>query len=1040
MKKYIALLASLLLLSMTLLPLAYAEDAVSEGTGASEEKAVKTADDYEDLKVLPQELKEAFDFFVRAGVLDAESDTTYGVNKDITKEDFVKVIRCALSFPEGQTTAAPSLSGQLSKLGIINYDGVVLDPTDNVARQTLAQYLIYALGLENEARKIVDPLVDTSLNNYDDTNDIYRGFVTLALQKNLMTKLEDGYFHGGSSSDDKRYANRRMLVQAAYAARKLYAEMYAVPVKVSLLEAKAVGARKVAVSFDAAVSAGNAVLTVRKDGGAIAGTTEWSPDGKSATITLEQELTSGNYTVELSGLDEKNIGTKTAEFTAEDEKIEKLEFASDSDMLPRSKVVVQFKVLNQYGEEVKRPTSHYEIRIGRDIYPQYVGIDQAFMLDLSEVKRDKRISITVEDEEHNLRVNKIFTVGDRSMVSKIELGELKYDNGRTYLRPGDTAYLAFTAYDQYGYLVLDPELLNDGIVKTCDGRNYIFKNFYGDSVFTDIDSDNYPELALETDDDLVKDSATTVKLLAAGSGQSATKTIHVLAPKVPATVAFEDPPEMLAEGDVDQVITLKVKDAEGEALSAEEVAELAQAGKIKVRSSGDIKLGSLVDGEEGAIMLSGSNQGNIGVKEVKGNSGSATIEVKLVDNKQTATLDLSLKPKRVPTTIISETSSRMDVIAGKDKTVNFEIRDQYDEKITADSSEYMVEFKLERLSGEAGAFTTSTVALSDSSPTALKSLTSVSSVKFVANSSKKGTYRLTITPVQVDSDSNITHRLFSSSFIAESHTWAELDDDLDYYIDVQNSLFAYGKYFLDRNISRQKEDEEQKAGKTEADYIFQNKKDLAKQYTLRAIDKYGNEVSLTDTFTPIKSVTVLDDDIVAAQYTGVLSTSRVVGLNPGKTKAVFTFQTPGGLKTYETNMTVFTSDLVFDYFKVGKAKTTVKVSKSNLNGRYIWDSNLLNGLSVVDSEGIEFKNYTKGSTETLNLTPFMEQFGVNISLTDITYKSGTPEDQKDTFYMTSDYKLVFIPKKSNSINLESFKVVINGPIESKNTWCIFTVY
>jgi hypothetical protein len=1062
MKKNVALISSFLLLSMTVLPLAHAENAAMENAvtenavtenavvenkdtekaitekPAQEAKAAKTSEDYNDLKVLPQDLKDKFDYFIREDTFAAESEDSFGTNKPITRDEFVKAAKVIFSLPSDKTLTNSSYLEEFGKLGLILPEGSVVEPDGSIKRQDLARYLIAGLGLVNDVRK-VEPITDSSAANEDRVDKALSRYVTLALQLKVMKNQEDGRFFGD------RVVTRKMLVEAAYETKKVFTEKNDSS-KVSIKEAKAVGAKKVSVIFDTIVDSAKAertVLALKRDGNIINGTIEWSEDKKSATIVIDEKLRKGNYSVELSGLDDASVEKKTAEFTAEDEQFKTLEFVNSSDNLTRSKgTTIELKHKNQYGEQTELSANRFDIRVGSGYNPVNVPDKQAFKLDLSQANRDDRIPITVLDIDHNLSITKVFTVGDKVQISKIDMGKLAYKDNKQSLQPGNKAYLSFIAYDQYGNRVTDLEELQRGIKRISVGENIFIDN--GQNVFFDYDNDGNVEIELEAMTNIYKDSATTIHLIALGSGESVTKKISVSTPKKPASVEITEFKTTLADEDVNVLIGLVVRDAEGYEFSAQEKADLASAGKIEVTSTGGISLGSPVTGETGPIILTGASAGSIGIKEIKG-TGPATIEVRMTDiNKRTAA-NYTIMKKRIPTALEKsgfEPDQLYTVIQTRSVSPAFIIKDQYDEEykgITND--EYQVEYKLEKISGDAGAFAGT---LTDAKPTLRFTVkdSSGKSITLLAVDKKIGSYKMTATLVKAVKDPNnllnptqwpIESKLNSLAARAQSYTWKELDkDDLTYVLDAEQNLFAVGKYLVDRGqkVKKNDNDKNPKANEADAAEIFKNRGDLAKPLNIIAKNKDGATVT-TPAAIIIRSVGISDTSVIAVDNANL--PKKIVGLNPGTAVANIVFDTPSGAKSIKINFTTFASDLNFKRLEVTKKDPTILNANTNeIDGRYIWDIKLIQKITVVDdSDNTFFNSVNSAGTNSEGLTPFLGTFGVTMKLTDVTYKPGTKDADKDTFSMTDDYKLVFKPKSGkytfSNVNLKSFTITMIGP-------------
>ncbi|MBE1441974.1 S-layer homology domain-containing protein [Paenibacillus sp. OAS669] len=214
MKKIISSLLCCFLLVFMILPFASAADT----------PAAKSVEDFNDLKNLPQDQKSKFDELIRAGVFSGLTDNTFGLDSKMDRAQFAKVAAIIFSLPMDKTLTTPSFTDvgtdhwaftyveALKKAGLTNgYDstGTTYNPSGEVSRQELATFLIRGLGLDDAAKKAT-PVSDNSVDDWA------KGYVALALEKNLMTKQDDGTFGGKAS------ATRKMLVLASYESKKLF--------------------------------------------------------------------------------------------------------------------------------------------------------------------------------------------------------------------------------------------------------------------------------------------------------------------------------------------------------------------------------------------------------------------------------------------------------------------------------------------------------------------------------------------------------------------------------------------------------------------------------------------------------------------------------------------------------------------------------------------------------------------------------------------------------------------------------------------------
>ncbi|KQX58712.1 S-layer homology domain-containing protein [Paenibacillus sp. Root444D2] len=222
MKKLISTLLMVLLLSFTLLPLAFAE-----GTDSADTPAVKSVDDFKDLKDLPQDVKDKLDSLIKGGVFNGLTEDTFGLDAEMNRAQFAKVAGIIFKLTIDETLKSSTFTDvrsddpansyalpyieALKKAGLTNgYDaeGKTYKPSGAVSRQELAAFLIRGLGLEEDAKKAT-PVSDNTVDDWA------KGYVALALEKKLMTNQEDGKFSGSKS------ATRKMLALASYEAKNL---------------------------------------------------------------------------------------------------------------------------------------------------------------------------------------------------------------------------------------------------------------------------------------------------------------------------------------------------------------------------------------------------------------------------------------------------------------------------------------------------------------------------------------------------------------------------------------------------------------------------------------------------------------------------------------------------------------------------------------------------------------------------------------------------------------------------------------------------
>lgn len=208
-------------MSLTVLPFAFAADTDTPAA------AVKSVDDFKDLKDLPQADKDKFDSLIQDGVFNGLTEDTFGLDARMNRAQFAKVAAIIFDLEVDDTLTVSSFSDvssddpansyalsyieALKKAGLTNgYDeeGKTYKPAGEVSRQELAAFLIRGLGLDADASS-AEPVDDSTVDDWA------KGYVSLALEKNLLANQSADKFNGKTS------ATRKMLALASFAAKQI---------------------------------------------------------------------------------------------------------------------------------------------------------------------------------------------------------------------------------------------------------------------------------------------------------------------------------------------------------------------------------------------------------------------------------------------------------------------------------------------------------------------------------------------------------------------------------------------------------------------------------------------------------------------------------------------------------------------------------------------------------------------------------------------------------------------------------------------------
>jgi hypothetical protein len=712
MKKSLCSIMALAMTFSTLCSIAYGAE--TETTA----DAVKTSADFSDLKDLDAGQKARFDEMISAGIFDGVAEGKFGLKEEMNRAQFAKVaahifklkVDASLKTSSFKDVKAddPANGYALPYIEAVKAAGITdgvaegtYDPAGKVTKEQLAAFLIKGLGLEKDA-KANPGLTD------DTVSDWAKGYVALAIQKKLLTNGTDGKFGGAA------YATRDLLVLSSSAVKE---QFKSVPFngKYAIASFKATDANVLTLELNGALTAEAEKalkIELKKDGNAIASgyTTTWDKDKKAATLKFNAKFLENKFDVTISGVTNIDDSAKTASLTTTKERITKIEWLTASDTLPLAvykdsdgvekahKIRIDFKATNQYGMKASLSASSFDIKSNDGSVTPISGEQALYLTQEDEQERNDRISITILHEDSVVQVNKVFTVGDEPIVSKVEVGDLISSSGAKLaaLEAKGSAYLAVKAYDQYGLRVEEKQLLNEGINVTVSDSDVEFGEDDRDGFVDNIILDEAADLKLRSVENVEKE--VTVSLYAR-DGQAVSKKIKINAAKIPASVEFGAYNYQLAEGDIpaddDTVdkkfhIPLIVKDSAGKTLSADEISDAYKQGKFDIDSTGGIELA------DDPIAVSGAYKGMIIIDKAD-NKGSQSITVALDDLPDAkAQLNLSVGDEREAAEIRFSTVPKTYMINSSNNEMIFKVYDQYgtelkyDNKAAVTSSTYGV--------------------------------------------------------------------------------------------------------------------------------------------------------------------------------------------------------------------------------------------------------------------------------------------------------------------------------------------------------------
>ncbi|MGG1520080.1 S-layer homology domain-containing protein, partial [Paenibacillus oryzisoli] len=644
--------------------------------------------------------KAKFDAMISAGIFDGVSDTTFGLKDEMNRAQFAKVAALIMGLDinkDLQTSSFTDVSVSdpangyalpyieaLKTAGVTDgYAEGMYNPAGKVTKEQLATFLVRVLGKDAEAKALTG--TDATVSGWA------QGYVAEALALKVLSNNEDGTFGGMSN------ATRDLLVTGAYEAKQQYVPAGAV----SMTEAKATGAQKVTVSFNKPVDTTKAVVALTKGSAAVNTTTAWSEDKKSAVLTLtDSKVSEGEYTATLSGLDAASVGTTTAKFTAENEKVTKIEFVTAGETIAKSdKAKVEVQPVNQYGETASFSAGNYTVYATTpdtatltksDDGKLYVNLDTNYT---GVIPNSSQVSINIYDNDQHVSATKLFKIGDTPYVTKVELGDVTYQNGKGSLSlAGEKAVVKLTQYDQYGGVVTKES--GSAITPTVFVTPYAEYAGNTPAVIADDNNDNVDDVVFTLGANADKSQDFTVTVF--GGGSQATATVKATSSKVAAKVELVQPSTTFAYGDSDKYVDIVAYDEAGNKLSADDIVDNAKAGRFKITTSGNLVTGGttdvpaamLVDSTDDAqdlkIVQAGPNKGKLHIAHVDA-KGQGNIFVAIYGNgvNSNAQINIPLSDVRYPDSIRVVTDVATKAVASATTKPKFQVFDQYGEKMTA---------------------------------------------------------------------------------------------------------------------------------------------------------------------------------------------------------------------------------------------------------------------------------------------------------------------------------------------------------------------
>lgn len=907
---------------------------------------------------------------IAAGIFDKDgTGNGYELDAHMTREQLAKILAKLKKLEEVSGTSYTDVAADRWSAGFIQavskvvpplMDGVadgVFDPAGDVTLEQLATVAVRALNLQVKSDAEVE----------GEVSDWAKGYVATALANGLI----------GEKDDYTEPAIRSDLVETTYTAREILAEQE-VPEKVSVKEAKAVGVKSVEVTLDKEVDTDKAEFTLKKGTQTITldtAATKWSDDKKTATLKLKDvKISEGEYTVTLGGIDAAEIATASASFKAENEKVTKLEFVNSSEKIAKSKsVTIKLKASNQYGENATISAGNYTAYVAGETKSLKRNEDTG-LLELQVNTVDKPsggeyqseldvLPVNVFLTNSNISVQRTFKIGTEPYVTKIELGNVKYPNEKSALSSqGEIAEIPITRYDQYGDVISYSSSYGSNFLNRLKFDAIITPYSFDSLSLVDkdiIDQDHYDKVKVKLEKNVEKTGEYNIQVFVGAA--SATAKLNVQSTKVATKVEFGTFNGVLAEGDTDKYIPIVAYDAEGNQLSAQEIADNAKAKRFSISISGAKYKED--DNGNAAIVQTGEHKGKIKLDEIISsqhgvvyvNIGIYTANVN--DHKSQS---FPVQEARKPVAIVVD-GSKPAQKAMKDATttVKFYVKDQHDEKLSKTIAKYQNDYKVVvTVTGDTYASFSGGITLDGNGQAEFNA--GEFGDKFNGKELKltavnPGTAKIKVELIQTTNNSTLS-TAESSMQVLPNNT------ELTYSVNAIGDLFAA----LDSSLTPEADKKLEDKGDP---WAFDSK--LAREVKVSAKDRSGDTVALPSGL--ILSAAPSDQTVARSVYEG--NTWKVIGNKAGTTNVNVVYKKLDG-NNGDATVTVNTkSDLVKAAKITSDANGTLTVAGGVANKKAYEVGNI----KVTDNYGIEYKNN--------DIYKYFNFLGVAYSATDV---NGTP--------------------------------------------------
>lgn len=446
------------------------------------------------------------------------------------------------------------------------------------------------------------------------------------------------------------------------------------------LSATQAGASKITITSNKDLSADT--LSVKKGTTAVKVTsTEFTSDGKSATLVLENKIVAADYTVTASN------AAINANFTGEVSKLASIDFTSDyaivdGELGTATTAYTYYVAKNQWEEDVTSTTSLVANSSATSTTAAKGKITFTYGSALTAASLNDPLTVVVYDSTTAVTAQKTLKISNKALVATIEpygTDGIYNANGKSLAvadKYTESFYYLFRAQDQYGNYLDDASKMTqaNGFYKSYSAG---LTNLGTGSLTTkEIDGVTYFAIPLVMSSSLQPGTATLI-LVAGGSGKSVNAQIKVNDGNTVNTISVTAP-TTVAYGDNDVKFDYTALDADGNAVTS-----YAQLSKLTISPQGSPSsygfYWSKVNGK--AVLCFNTKRNGTPLSNPSTSLGEVVTATFLTTTYKSSMVTFNVKQQRYPAEIVGLADKVANAqLVGRNLELNvgdFKVVDQY---------------------------------------------------------------------------------------------------------------------------------------------------------------------------------------------------------------------------------------------------------------------------------------------------------------------------------------------------------------------------